>query len=486
MSYLFGDATPSQLQSNFIEFLRDALDFGVKVLAADEHLRQGVARGAELSRGTDVEVTRLEALGATVADALAPTIAGGTDTPTGKCAEAIAQAVGGITRAEIERVRSSLASELARIDAQAHQERAGCVQALQELILKHDLPEMTTDIKLEQQDGTRYRARVHARTTYGLEADIEVEIPASHQLAHVLRLDKIVDRLEVQAPESGGWLRKEVKLRPQRLDKEYVTELFLSATEATLKLRTSADGTGAGFDVAVRGESPRVRMVRVGEGELPPFELAEGDAGKMLHLREQLAGFCTELFGHRKSLADARVDGNPLRSLESPKQLVERLIAAMAPTVQEISKRSLSPTELVLKRQLGDGRREEIFVSKDSLKEKLVPLPPNLRALFAPLGLADFTVAATSPPKAAPAPAAKPAPAALHTGTPGAAASASPPSPPRKTGAQPAARPPSVETTAAPNDAVEQPKRAREPSVEVMLEPDQEPSGKSTEVTNKP
>jgi hypothetical protein len=467
MSYLFGDATPSQLQSNFIDFLRDALDFGVKVLTADEHLRQGVTRGGELSRGADVEITRLEALAGTVVDAVAPTIAAGTDSATGKCAEAIAQSAANLTRGEIERVRANLATELGRIEALAQQERGNCVLALQELILKHDLPEMTFDIKLEQQDGTRYRARVHARTSYGVEADIDVEIPASHQLAHVLRLDKIVDRLEVQAPESGGWLRKEVKLRPQRLDKEYVTELFLSSTDATLKLRTSADGSGAGFDVAVRGESPRVRMVRVGEGELPPFDLADVDAGKMVHLREQLAGFCAELLTHRRALHDARVDGHPLRTLESPRQVVERLIEAMAPTVQEIAKRSLSPSELVLKRQLGDGRREEIFISKDSLKEKLAPLPPSLRALFAPLGLADFTVASSAPaskPPSAPQPAAR------------AAASHTPPKPPR---------PSSVERT------IERPAPAasdRPPSVEVMLEPDK--STPSTpppgEATHKP
>ncbi len=460
MSYLFGDATPSTLKSNFIDFLRDALEFGVKVLSADEHLRQGTTRAQELVRHADVEVTRLEALAGTIADALAPTINAGVDNPTGRCAEAIAHATIGLARAEIDRVRTNLQAEQAKLDAQALQERGGCVQALQELLLRHDLPEMTIDIKLEQHGGTGYRARLMTHTTYGLEADIDVDIPASHHLAHVLRLDKIVERLEVQAPESGGWLRKEVKLRPQRLDKEYVTELFLSAQEATIKLRTSADGTGAGFDVAVRGEAPRVRMVRVGEGELPPFDLADVDAGKVLHLREQLAGFCAELMTHRKSLNDARIDGTALRSHDSPRMLVERLIAAMAPTVQEISKRSLSPTELVLKRQLGDGRREEIFVSKESLKEKLSPLPPAMRALFAPLGLADFSVssASASPPSK---PVAKPAPAPVEKPAPGAAAT--------------------------PRKPITTPTPSRPSSVEVMLEPDKsEPSAPVPDQTVKP
>ena len=41
MSYLYGDSTPSTLQINFIEFLRDALEFSVQVLTADARIREG-------------------------------------------------------------------------------------------------------------------------------------------------------------------------------------------------------------------------------------------------------------------------------------------------------------------------------------------------------------------------------------------------------------------------------------------------------------
>jgi hypothetical protein len=61
----------------------------------------------------------------------------------------------------------------------------------------------------------------------------------------------------------------------------------------------------------------------------------------------------------------------------------------MAPVVREIAKRSLAPTELVLKRQTGDGRREEIFVSRRDLQVKLRGLLPATRAVFAPLELGE-------------------------------------------------------------------------------------------------
>ena len=61
----------------------------------------------------------------------------------------------------------------------------------------------------------------------------------------------------------------------------------------------------------------------------------------------------------------------PLAEQRDPKLLVEQLVAVMAPVVREIAKRSLAPTELVLKRQTGDGRREEIFVARRDLQVKL-------------------------------------------------------------------------------------------------------------------
>jgi hypothetical protein len=309
--------------------------------------------------------------------------------PTGHCAEAIFRSAAELVRQEIERVKAALAAELTRLDDAAAAERAGCVEALEALLVKHDLPETVTTLRLVEKEGSRYLARLSAKTPFGLEAEIDLEIPQSHRLNHPLRVHELLERLEVQAPEEGGWLRKEVKLRPQRLDKDYVAELVFAPDDTTLRLRTSSDGTGGGYDVNVRKEPPRVRMVRIGEGDLPPFELDEVDAEKVVQLEAKLKDACADLPACRRALVDARLGGQPLRDVGSPRELVEKVIEALTPTTKEISKRSLAQTELVLKRQLGDGRREEIFVSKEALRQKLMPLSQPARALFSPLGLGE-------------------------------------------------------------------------------------------------
>ncbi len=59
MPFLYGDSTPSTLEINYIDFLRDALDFSVQELGADERQRGNSARADELRRAAEIEVARL-------------------------------------------------------------------------------------------------------------------------------------------------------------------------------------------------------------------------------------------------------------------------------------------------------------------------------------------------------------------------------------------------------------------------------------------
>src|SRR5207248_2719364 len=53
MNYLYGDSTPSPLKSNFLEFLRDDIDFGVFALLADDRIRLGREQVESLRQKAD-------------------------------------------------------------------------------------------------------------------------------------------------------------------------------------------------------------------------------------------------------------------------------------------------------------------------------------------------------------------------------------------------------------------------------------------------
>jgi hypothetical protein len=408
VSYLYGDSSASPLETNYIEFLRDAVDLCVELLGCDQRLQQGAARARSAEQAAANEMERLRTVTGTLTGAIAGLPVGHSDSPTARCIAAITRSAEELCATETTHVRSALASDLARLDGESGRARSAAADALGTLLGRHELPDSASAVELTAAGTTRYLARVRTATPYGVEAVLDVEIPGANLFAHPLRVDRVMDRLEIHAPEAGGWRHKEVKIRPQRLEKLHITELVVAPAESSLKLRAEADGSGGGFDLTFTHQpQQQVRLSRASgrdEPTMAPFDVGDADTTRLLIFFEKLAAAAAELRRGRRTLVEARVDGVGLASHERPALLAERLIATMAPVVKEIARRSLSPNELVLKRLVGDDRREEVFVSKAELVRRLEPLPENLRGTFAPLGL-------TTPPSGAgtPTPATSPA-----------------------------------------------------------------------------
>ena len=85
MNYLFGDSTPSTLTSNFLEFFRDALDFSVFALQADERIKRQTERIRTLRKEADEEMERLDAFVASIVKAIETAPKGAAESPTALC-----------------------------------------------------------------------------------------------------------------------------------------------------------------------------------------------------------------------------------------------------------------------------------------------------------------------------------------------------------------------------------------------------------------
>jgi hypothetical protein len=406
MPYLYGDSTASPLQIDYLDFLDDALDFSVAVLSGVDRLRQARERLRTVSIESDAHIAALDRLIAPVAQALDPAL-GGPDSPVTRCAADIVRMSGELVKAEIARVTAGLSNQGAQLDSLLLRERAGWQAALGKLLVKHDLPGTVATLHLRAQGELRYLAELDMSTAFGLRAVMALEIPQNHTFAQLLRVERLVERLDVQAPELGGWIRKEVTLQQQRLARHYIVEIEGLLRETVIKLRQTPQPGSPGFDIVVRTEAPRVQLIRQGEGPGQPesaYQVTdEGDQQRLLAFTQQVMQEVIELAGLRGRLVQARFDDAPLAELETTLPLVERLVAVMAPTVQEIAQRSQNPAELVLRRQVGGNRREEIFLSRADLLRKLAVLPDDLQQLFAPFGLGGTAaVAADRPPAESP------------------------------------------------------------------------------------
>jgi hypothetical protein len=407
--FLYGDATPSPLKSDFIAFLRDAVDYAAEVLRADARTEAAARDVERLAEQTEREIAAAEELATDVARALEGPSLRAPASLASRCAARLQREARDLVRAEADAARAAVAAERAHFAQTASKESEVCTKAFEALVLAHALPDAIGVIVLKLGGSSSYEAILECQTPYGLEWTTELDIPDNHALARVLRIDRLIARLEVEAPEEGGWLNKEVRNRPQRLDRLYLTGLSVHPSETAVRLRSAQDGTGAGFDILIQNEPSRVQLVRVTEGGAAPdaiHNVVGDDAAKLQALRDSLVTMAGELADHKKSLRTTSIDGTPLQSLASPRVLVDQILASIAPTVHEIAKRSLAPGELVIKRLVGDSRREEVFVSKKELWQKVEPLPPELRAAFDPLELweGEPKVIVASDPSARPEP----------------------------------------------------------------------------------
>lgn len=399
MKYLYGDASESPLDINYLDLLRDTLDFGAAVMLAHGNITEHRKRAAELETDAKIEREQLEAVNDDVDRTLATCKKRVTTKDTRACVDAIrAVAAAEIKRADAA-IQGHLAKELGQINDAIAREQANNVKRLESLLLKHDLPECALWVNARfHPKSNRYLAELIGKAACDVAFMIDLEIPPDHLLKEPVRIDRIAPGLTVKVPEKSGWVRKSVKMRPHKLAKEYIISVSHSTKKTTIKLRNALHEADSGYDL-IFGTKNRVAVARIAKGtEAVPFEPELDDKKSLLAFYDELSRSLSLLESSRRGLRGAQLDGTPLAEHADATVLVRRLVQQMAPVVQEISNHSLSPEELVLKRVLADDRREEIFLSKADLRRKIEPLPSELREVFGPLHLEVERRDMTGPP----------------------------------------------------------------------------------------
>jgi hypothetical protein len=79
----------------------------------------------------------------------------------------------------------------------------------------------------------------------------------------------------------------------------------------------------------------------------------------------------------------------PVHEIVHPEVIAEVIIDSVAPLVREMARRSSTEGELGLKRYLGDGRREELFMRYEELLAGTDALLPRHRLMFEAYGLSE-------------------------------------------------------------------------------------------------
>ena len=232
------------------------------------------------------------------------------------------------------------------------------------------------------------------KTPFGIRAVFNLAIPPDHIWSRSRRAGDLSPGLEVHFPQQSGWLSKRVEMAPLKLDRLFLSVVKLDSTSAEFHLRKNpSSGSGYRVRMTTEDEMRKVVIQPIGDEGVPdaeaPLTLDGADAEQMLAFCARVVESTCDLSTMRRSMVSAEYDGEPLADAKWPEAVAERLIEQLAPVVNEISLRSGAPGELVLRRDVGGGRREEVYVTKAELYEKVLVLPPTRRSSFERLGLVD-------------------------------------------------------------------------------------------------
>jgi hypothetical protein len=402
VSYLLGDSSGPALEFNYLAFLREIVDSAVVLLEAEGTLTANATRRDARANESAGLIRAVEELGKDAAALVEPVAKEQPKAPVGRCAAAIAKAIKEAVAAEITQAKAEASTATDQIAGEDSQVRVKARAALEKLLKAHDLPGAEQELEATWGGGT-VKATLRQRAKFGVEAVIALEVAGSALLVPDLRVDRIAEGVEVHVREAGGLLKKRDKLVTQRLGRHQVASVTVTDKHTAVQLRE-----GAGTITVTATKSGEI-TIDGGAGK--EYEVEERDRTGLNLLASKLEGAVRDLEDHRTGIGEINIDGKPFAEYPHPRVLAERLVSAIAPTVQAIARHSRSPGELVLRRELADNRREEVYIKISDIVSRIDSLPVSARAVFGPLSLGGSSIpppAASTPVAAPPAAAAPP------------------------------------------------------------------------------
>lgn len=393
MGFLFGDLTPAPFSTNFLEELRDAVEVCAALAERDQVIATADARREALRRAASADLDRVEHLVCALLEA-GRAAGGPKDSPSAALAATIEELVAQRRAVADSAIGQKLAEDVRALEAETLEARGDYFPILERYLLTRDPPGSIVTLRIDivataKKDERKYNAVLGGRWGVGLEWSTELSVPEDGTWSEPVRVAKLADGLSIVAPQLSGLIKKEVKHKKQRLDRHLVTKIVDDGSTMRTELRADA-GEGDGFDLVVTFTDQKVAITKTGDPDdasVGPFEVEPEDAASLLDFAKKLRAAANDLPRKRliaASFDEVPFDGNNTTAQPHLVQLVGRFVEKLAPTIQEIAVRSRSDEELVLRRLLDDGRREEFFMPKARIRELLESLDADHRNIFAP------------------------------------------------------------------------------------------------------
>ncbi len=415
MKFLFGDSTPFPLGFDFLATLGHFMTAATTVVMQSAETRKQQEKVAESAEVRLTGLKAVQALNDTIVDAidsaLTPPLSEelGVPSPTEAHPAALEHA---------RRVKADLAAlaeeqkrahkggserETAQLRADQERRAAEMRSALDQFFRVARLPVLTSRITAKLGEGREPKYEVCVVFRYQGDVVTSFVLGTASQTAWNAprKVTDFMPALDLTVGVKKSFFKGTVTPEAVHFADWIVSHADVHDAGAELALRRKVDQKDAYvFKIAKSEQGWRGLVERPEDpnaGLVPP-DLELEDTEKVLELCRAVRDGIAGLVDQRESMLRLELDGRDVLANGLAMQLVVRLVKVFAPTVEAIVQRSTNSQELSLKKQHEDGRREELYLRREELLNKLQPLNADGRSVFEPLGLEDWVPPMTMRP----------------------------------------------------------------------------------------
>ncbi|HEY0479879.1 MAG TPA: hypothetical protein VGD37_20310 [Kofleriaceae bacterium] len=380
--YRYGDGTPFPLDENFIETLTTAVETCTNAFVPLTELDARREKAREVRREADKELGRLSDLEATVIGSLlafAP-----SDSKKPSLTQQVSQKITAGVKAAVSEARRQVEGRVAATDAQAAAKTAtdAVLKALRPFFEEQQLPNakwiMSWDVRGAEPAANALATAGRISASFNLAPD-PYRTP--------IRVEQLSDGVIVHMMKKGVFGK--AKPAPIDLGKYVVVAFERTLHEAIVTLKENPNKSAQGLRFAVTDVGATwVSITAAGDADGDPNPLDIEDVAPVRQLAERAHATLKDLL-NRRTLVDLTLGGAAMSDLEEPRIVPLELLAQLTPLARTIREKSRMSGELILKRDIGDGRREELFVPRSTLAAQFVRLPAEYRRPFEDMGITN-------------------------------------------------------------------------------------------------
>ncbi len=395
--YRYGDGSPFPLDENFIETLTTAVETCTNAFVPLAELDGRREKAKEVRREADKELGRLTELEATVIASLLPFTP--IDGKKASLTQQVSQKIGAGVKTAVAEARRQVEGRVASTEQMAAPRTVAdpILKALKPFFEEQQLPNakwiMSWDVR-----GADPSA--NAVATAGRISASFVLMPDPYRSP--IRVEQLSEGVVVHMMKKGVFGK--AKPAPIDLGKYVVVAFERNAHEAVITLKENPNKSAQGLRFAVtEAGATWVSITAAGDADGEPNPLDLEDVEPVRRLAERSNAALKDLIT-RRTLVDLSLGNSSLGDLEEPRIVPLELLAQLTPLARTIREKSRASGELILKRDIGDGRREELFVPRATLAGQFARLPAEYRRPFEDMGISNEETSPSIQISRAPAP----------------------------------------------------------------------------------